>query len=51
MHNPLMKCQVKVKTATGSYHYTGLFRSTWYAMMDAAKRIGEPCRVTVEVVK
>ena len=49
--NPLMKCQIKIKTVNGSYHYTGLFRSTWYATMDAIKRIGYPCAVTVEVIK
>lgn len=49
--NSLMKCQVKIKTASSSYRYTGLFRSTWYALMDAAKRVSEPCCVTVEVVK
>ncbi len=51
MYKPLMKCQVKIKTANSSYSYPGLFRSTWYAMMDAVKRMGEPCRVTVEVMK
>ena len=49
--NPLMRCQVKIKTASSSYRYTGLYRSTWYALMDAAKRIGEPCCVTVELMQ
>lgn len=49
--NQLKRCQVKIKTAGHSYRYTGLFRSTFYALMDAAKRVSEPCCVTVEVLK
>lgn len=47
----MIRCSVKIRTTKALYQYAGIFESTWHAMMDAAKRVSEPCCVTVEVVK
>jgi len=48
--NPLLKYEICVKTASSRYRYIGLFRSSAYATMDAIKRVGEICSVTVKAI-
>lgn len=48
----MIKCRVKVKTATDSFQYSGLFDSSWHALMDAASRFNQVDRViSVRVIK
>lgn len=48
----MIKCRVKVKTGTESYQYSGLFYSTWHALMDAAYKFSHVERaITVTVIK
>lgn len=48
--NPLLKYEICVRTVNSRYRYIGLFRSSVYATMDAIKRVGEICSITVRVV-
>ena len=48
----MIKCLVIVKTNNETFRYSGLFQSTWAAMMDAASRFVEAGRViSVRAVK
>jgi len=48
----MIKCRVKVKAGRDSYQYSGLFDSTWHALMDAAAKFNQFDRViTVSVVR
>lgn len=48
----MIKCRVKVKTGNDLFQYSGLFDSTWHAMMDAASRFVQPGRmITVRAIK
>lgn len=48
----MIKCLVIVKTNNETFRYSGLFQSTWAAMMDAAARFVEAGRViSVRAIK
>ncbi|PTQ75414.1 hypothetical protein C8R26_1246 [Nitrosomonas oligotropha] len=48
----MIKCKVKVITKDFRYHYSGIFQSTWHAMVDAAAKVTNPVRlITVQVIR
>lgn len=50
--NRLLKCQITIRTASTVYRpYTGLFRSTAEAILDALNKIGELAHIQVRVLQ
>ena len=48
----MIKCRVKVKTGKGLFQYSGLFISSWHALMDAAYKFSHVERaITVTVMR
>ncbi|WP_287496885.1 hypothetical protein [Pandoraea sp. CB10b_02] len=46
-----VKCRVTAKTEDGEQTYDGLFPSTCDAVIDAAERVGLPCKVSARAIK
>lgn len=48
----MIKCRVKVKTGKDLFQYSGLFISSWHALMDAAYKFSHVEKaITVTVIK
>lgn len=48
----MIKCRIKIATKDFRFQYSGIFESTWHAMMDAAAKVADPIRrITVQVIK
>jgi hypothetical protein len=43
----IIKCRIKVKTAKGKHEYTGIYRSTVDAALDAIEFFGVESRISV----
>lgn len=49
---PALRCQISVRTAASSHTYSGIFRSTFDALIDALGRLeGVSAKVTVRAVR
>lgn len=50
--NRLLECQITIRTASAAHPpYTGLFKSTADALLDALSRTGELAHIQVRVLQ